>query len=158
MLYRSSDCGIYGNDSEPSTAVWITAASTTEAVERAETLLALAWDLPVDQVCVQSGKDELSLLRDAVEGQPAGDRRLWASGSWGDRPTYFPQRVLIAAPAERRQRLWDAFRAAHAHALRLADEETKEAAKLRGSGHGRQAEHHDFEAGTYREVAESSMI
>lgn len=89
---------------------------------------------------------------------PAGDRRLWASGSWGDRPTYFPQRVLIAAPADKRLRLLDAFRAAQAHALRLADEVTKEAAQLRGSGHGRQAANHDFEARTYREFAESSLI
>jgi hypothetical protein len=156
MLYRFSDCGIYDNDSEPNTTVWLTAVSATEAVERAEALLALAWDVPVERVCVQSGKDELSILRDAVEGLPAGDRRLWASGSWGERPTYFPQRVLIAAPADIRLRLLDAFRAAQAHALRLADKVTKEAAMLRGSGHGRQAEHHDFEARTYREFADQA--
>lgn len=68
MLYRFSDCGIYDNDSEPNTTVWLTAASTAETVERAVALLALIWDVPADKVCVQSGMDELSILRDATEG------------------------------------------------------------------------------------------
>lgn len=147
MLFRFLDCAIYDSDREPATTVWIEAANEREAAIKAETMLALTWDVSAERVCIQAAAtSEYDVVRNCVEGDDAGDRRLWATGSWGERPLYYPPRVLIFAGARKRARLLTAFRAAQAHARELAAAVDNEAGN------------HGYQAGVYREFAAADFI
>lgn len=158
MLYRYYDCGIFDSDREPSTTLWVEAMSPAQADANATAILAAAWNVPKERVCIQSRTSELDALADAVEGTEAGDRRLWATGSWGERPTYFRQAVIVAVGHAARTRLQEAFRAAQAHARELATSVAAEAEESRRAGNMRHAEHCDYEVEKYREFALADLI
>ncbi|WP_045762239.1 hypothetical protein [Xanthomonas albilineans] len=159
MLFRFHDCAIYDSDREPLTTVWIEAANEREAAVKAETMLSLVWDVSAERVCIQAAAaSEYDALANCLEGDDAGDRRLWATGSWGERPLYYPPRVLIFAGARKRARLLAAFRAAQAHARELAAAVEAEAVEMLKTGKEREAGHHAYEAGIYREFAAADFI
>lgn len=123
MLYRLTECCIYDSEREPPTTVWIEGANHNDAAEIAELMLSMTWGVLKHRVCIQAmPTNEIEIFHNAVEDNDAGDRRLWACGSWGQRPLYYPFRVLFFVGARQRLRLLNAFRASQEHALALANE------------------------------------
>lgn len=162
MLYRFYDCAVYDSydyKREPPTTVWIEAPNGNDALRLVTSFLSIAWGVSEEHVCIQTmGDSEFDVLRNAVEGKDAGDRRLWASGSMGERPTYYPQRVLIAAGAGARTRLLAAYKAAQAHAALQADEAYQEAQALRHAGKTSEADNLEFAFQGCRDFASADLI
>jgi hypothetical protein len=159
MLYRFFDCAIFDNDVEPYTTLWIEGSSANDAYERAQTFLSFAWRIPADKVCVNGmGTVEWEILDNSAQSKEAGDRRLWESGSTGERPHYSAQRVMIIAVAKERERLMKAWREAQKHATELARELDDQARVARDLGQVREAENHEFDAKKYRDFVAADLI
>lgn len=164
MLYRFFDCGIYDNDIEPYTTLWIEAISANDAVARATAMLAAIWRVEPEQVCIQSmGRADWEIIADAIEDPDGGDRRLWAVGSAGTSssgmiPLYGTQRVILAVDARTRARLVAAWRDAQKHAGELACLREGEALYLRDIGNVREAENREYDAKRYRDFMAAELF
>ncbi|MCD0253133.1 hypothetical protein JWH16_04590 [Xanthomonas campestris pv. campestris] len=159
MLYRFFECGIYDNDREPSTTVWIEAFSEQDAGARVSAALSLIRRVDPDKICVQgTGTSEVDVLANAIEDVTAGDRRLWATGSYGDRPTYYPSATLLLASSAQRRRLQVAHAAAQAHARELHSIVMLQVTAYQGAGDAWRAESLAGDAQQYLEFATTPLI
>lgn len=155
MIYRLTECCIYDSEREPPTTVWVESAHHNDAAEIAELMLSKTWGVTKHRVCIQATpNNEFEIFQNAVEGNDAGDRRLWACGSWGHRPLYYPFRVLFFVGAHQRSRLLKAFRASQAHALLMADEVEMEIAQSPRDDRDMRL----YEVRNYREYAQADLI
>lgn len=159
MLYRFLECDILHSEREPPTEAWIDASTHTDAVQRVTKLLALTWDVTEDEVCVQGGHSELELEESSVEPAAAGSRRWAASGSCGDRPSYYePAARLVFLGARPAERLSRAFASARTHASELATEVLQEAAEAQNAGNAAKAEDLTWDAASYQRFAQSGVV
>lgn len=159
MLYRFNDCGTYSPcfacpGSDPGIEVWIEANSTTAAIERCADLLALTFQVESEEIHVECPRSELDLEENAVEGKEAGSRRLIATGSSGEYPTYYPSPVLMFVSLRNQRRLLDAFAAAREHAAALAGVFDLKAASAENE---RQKEQYARQAENYRRFASADL-
>lgn len=91
MIYRAFDCGIYGRRHERVATVWFQAPSDGPAGAKLMQLLALAWDVPVEDVLVGNVDSELAIERSSIQSAAAGPGRWFESGCWdvcGGAPTF----------------------------------------------------------------------
>lgn len=154
MLYRGADCGIYDNNTEPSTIVWFSASSRENARTKLIDFLAATWGVEHWQVYIGSLSDELEILRDSLTPASAGDRRLHEVGSIGEIPMYDDfANTLVFLDARSRARLYRAWADARRHAADCAEGIAREIARLTAEGNERVAESLRYDLERHRRLA-----
>jgi hypothetical protein len=156
MIYRAYDCGIYDNDGEPLTCVWLEATSRAEVAERITALLSLAWGVDSEKVFTGGIDDEFTIAHNSLQEAAAGDRR-WLEGGWTNgRPLYFAMPVLVFLTARNRRRLAKAAKAAQQHARELVTALLAESAKHVPDS--REANSLNFDIRQYRDFADQTWL
>lgn len=118
MIFRALECTVIGSNDPPAT-VWFQAYDGEKPGQKIVRLLALAWDVKIEDVCVGSVDSELDLEKQAFLPAFTRGARWFEAGLSHGVPIFDMDDQVVMLDGANRQRLAEASKAA-ALAARIA--------------------------------------